>query len=272
MYWFFKSPGPETSASRRRYGWRRDLHDERDLMMYPAPPAAPVGKGVDLRAKCPPVYDQGQLGSCTAMAICAAFQFDEMSQGEHSAPIPSRLFLYFNERAAEGTTSEDSGASIRDGFKSLAREGVCPEPMWPYCVDRFAEKPGPECYQAALAHRAVSYRRLRQELGELLRCLDDGYPFVFGILVYPSFETAPGGRVPMPDRKKEQLLGGHAVMIVGYSPQEKVLIGRNSWGAAWGDHGYFYLPYEYALDRTLTSDIWCVSKVSDAPAAEPLHD
>lgn len=207
MHWFFRPSG-------RKYGWLPDKHDERDLMLYPSPPA-PGGseKGVDLRKGCPPVYDQGQLGSCTAMAICGAFQFDEIKQGDVHAPTPSRLFLYFNERAAEGTTAEDAGASIRDGFKSLARQGVCPENMWPYDVSRFAVHPGPECYKAALLHRAVSYKRLRQELGELLRCLDDGYPFVCGILVYPSFESAPGGRVPVPS-PAETPLGGHAVMVL----------------------------------------------------------
>ena len=80
-----------------RYGWKPDLPDYRD-MLYAAP-RAPKGipPKVDLRKGCPPVYDQGDLGSCTANAIGAAFQFNQMKEGLKSF-IPSRLFIYYNER------------------------------------------------------------------------------------------------------------------------------------------------------------------------------
>ncbi len=71
-------------------------------------------KHVDLRDKCPPIYDQGELGSCTANAIAAAFEFDELNQFNNKDYKPSRLYIYYNERLLEGTTDEDSGASISD--------------------------------------------------------------------------------------------------------------------------------------------------------------
>ena len=114
------------------YGWIPDIPDHRD-MMYSAPPhvVSALPAMVDLRAKCPPVYDQGQLGSCTANAIAAALQFDQMKQGEQSF-TPSRLFIYYNERAVEHTVSQDAGAMIRDGIKSVAKLGAPPEdPDWP---------------------------------------------------------------------------------------------------------------------------------------------
>ena len=116
-----------------RYGWIPDLPDHRDYA-YAAPVAALVKLPalVDLRAACPAVYDQGQLGSCTANAIGAAVEFDQMKQKLKEVFMPSRLFIYYNERVMEGTVDQDSGAQIRDGIKSVAKQGVCPEEMWPY--------------------------------------------------------------------------------------------------------------------------------------------
>jgi C1A family cysteine protease len=90
-----------------RYGWVRDLPDQRDHL-YAAPPQflSALPSQVDLRPQCPPIYDQGQLGSCTANAIGAAHEFSQMKQGLPApAPFgPSRLFIYYNERAIEHTT------------------------------------------------------------------------------------------------------------------------------------------------------------------------
>lgn len=108
-------------------GWQRDTPDHRDhVFAAPRPETTPLPSSVDLTAKCPPIYDQGSLGSCTANAIGAAYQFDQRRQGLLDF-VPSRLFIYYNERAMEGTVGQDAGAQIRDGFKSIARQGVCSE-------------------------------------------------------------------------------------------------------------------------------------------------
>src|SRR5439155_15267059 len=88
----------------------------------------------DLRPSCPPVYDQGSVGSCTGNAIGGAFEFE---QGKLVLQqfVPSRLFIYYNERVREGTVDQDSGARIRDGIKSVVKQGVCPEDEWPYSTD-----------------------------------------------------------------------------------------------------------------------------------------
>jgi C1A family cysteine protease len=201
------------------YGWLPDLPDGRDLL-YAAPIAAlpELPAKVDLRDKCPPVYDQGQLGSCTANAIGAALQFDQKKQGEKDF-VPSRLFIYYNERAIEGTVDSDSGAQIRDGVKSVVKQGACKEdPTWPYDIDHYAKKPSKAAYDEGEEHQALRYLRITQALSQFKGCLASGYPFIFGFTVYESFESqeiAKSGHVPMP-RAKEALLGGHAVLGVGY--------------------------------------------------------
>ena len=169
----------------------------------------------------------------------------------------SRLYIYFNERALEGTIDFDSGAQIRDGIKVLAKFGVCPESSWPYDISQFTRKPTAACYKEGLKHRISSYHRL-QTLDEMLNCLAEGFPFVFGFTVYESFESlkvAQTGIAPMP-KKTERALGGHAVMAVGYDQKQKRFIVRNSWGTQWGQAGYFTLPYAYI--ETLASDFWTI--------------
>lgn len=245
----------------KRYGWIPDLPDQRDYL-YAAPFEAgtPLPSKVDLRQNCPPVYDQGQLGSCTANAIAGAIEFDRMKQNLIPLFTPSRLFIYYNERSIEGTTASDSGAQIRDGIKSIGAQGVCPEPEWPYDISKFENQPPASCYQDAVAHKAILYKRLVRDLNQMRGCLASGYPFVLGITVYASFESqavAQSGQVPMP-ASNEQLLGGHAVLAVGYDDDQQTLLVRNSWGPSWGMNGYCTLPYGYVGQRNLSSDFWVI--------------
>src|SRR4030081_2814075 len=152
---------PRTIA---RYGWIPDLPYHRDHL-YSAPPAflLALPPHTDMRAQCPGVCNQGFLGSCTANAIAAAIEFDRMKQGLEDF-VPSRLFIYYNERVIEGTVKSDSGAQLRDGIKSVASQGVCPEPEWPYVIENFTTKPPAKAYRDAVFDRAVSYQSLVQDL------------------------------------------------------------------------------------------------------------
>jgi C1A family cysteine protease len=218
---------------------------------------------VDLRTECPPVVDQGQLGSCTANAIAGALQFNQMKEKLADVFPPSRLFIYYNERVIEHTVSEDSGAMIRDGIKSVAKDGAPHETLWPYDISKFTIKPSAAAYKDALKHRAILYQRLTQTLDQLKGCLASGYPFVFGFSVYESFESqavAKSGKVPMP-KPKEKQIGGHAVLAVGYDDASKRFIVRNSWGTGWGLAGYFTIPYAYLTDSNLADDFWTIKQV-----------
>lgn len=227
------------------------------LAARPAAPAPPTPGAVDLRPKMPPVYDQGQLGSCTANALCAALQCAHPTR-----PMGSRLFLYYNERRMEDDVPDDAGAQLSDGVSCLETVGVCPESEWPYVVSKFAVAPPSRCYIDASKNRAsyASYA-VPADAATMKRVLAAGHPFVVGIAVYASFESAAvaaTGVVPMPRPAAEQCLGGHAILCVGYDDARGTWTMRNSWGAAWGDRGYFYLPYAYLLDAALASDAWAV--------------
>jgi C1A family cysteine protease len=247
----------------QRYGWVPDVPDNRDLL-FSAPTAvmAALPAQTDLRPGCPAVYDQGQLGSCTANAIAAAFEFDQKKQ-QLTDFMPSRLFIYYNERAIEGTVESDSGAMIRDGMKTLNKIGVCPEGEWPYQIANFRDKPTDQCYTDAKAHQSLVYRAVLQDVHQLQGCLASGYPVVFGFSVYESFESpdvARTGVVPLPKQGEKQL-GGHAVLAVGYTDSDQTFWVRNSWGDGWGQAGYCKMPYAYLTSSGLASDFWALYTV-----------
>lgn len=253
------------ASSHGGYGWVRDLPDSRDFLY--AAPLVRLAKGlppsVDLRPKCPPVYDQGQLGSCTGNGIAATIEFDQRKSGATEF-MPSRLFIYYNERVMEGTVAQDSGAQIRDGVKSVATLGAPSETDWPYDIKQFAQKPPAKAYSDAKKDLVTSYARVAQNLSQMQGCLAEGYPFVFGFTVYESFEgneVAKTGIVPMPS-PGEHVMGGHCVVAVGYDNAKRVFIIRNSWGAGWGIKGYCLMPYEYLLNPNLASDFWTIRSVT----------
>ena len=250
-----------THRTQARFGWNRDLPDHRDQFYSAPPPPRGLPAAVDLRANCPPVYDQGDLGSCTANAIAGAIEFDRKKQRLPDF-VPSRLFIYYNERVMEGTVSSDCGAQIRDGIKSVNKIGAPPETDWPYDIAKFAQKPPTKAYTDAKLDRALQYQKVVQTLAQLQSCLASGFGFVFGFTVYESFESetvTQTGIMPMPapDEKK---LGGHAVMAVGYDSSSRMMIVRNSWGPNWGQGGYFMMPFEFILSPNC-SDIWTIRSV-----------
>jgi C1A family cysteine protease len=246
------------------YGWVRDIPDQRDLLYAPPPEVSrALPARVDLRPQCPPPYDQGQLGSCTANAIAGALQFLEGKEGAAAPTMPSRLFIYYNERALEGTTASDSGAQIRDGIKTVARQGFCPESEWPYDVGAFATRPAERCYGDALKERVSQYLRLTPATFALTTCLASGYPFVFGFSVYKSFESAKVAETGVAELPGpgERLVGGHAVVAVGYEQAAQRFLCRNSWGGRWGMAGYFTMPFQYLTDPMLAADFWTIRRV-----------
>ena len=256
----------------RTYGWKRQKADARDYKMHHLrclrALAAKNPTSMDLRQWDSPIEDQGDLGSCTANSLAGTLQLNEIKYAPTGSVYQnlSRLFIYYNERALEGSVDQDSGAEIRDGIKTLAQYGVCSETEWPYDTTQFTIKPSDQCYTDALPHIIHSYYSLdgdtsQDTLNNIKTGLASGEPISFGFDVYDSFEgdaIAQTGIMPVPV-STESMQGGHAVVIVGYDDTKQWLIVRNSWGTSWGDKGYFYMPYSIVLNG-MASDFWIIVK------------
>lgn len=249
------------------YGWVRDLPDTRDRAFIKkehttramTPPTYDLRKAYTI----PGAYDQGNLGSCSANGVGFCWQFILLRE-QKPAPMPSRLFIYYLERAIEGTINQDSGAQIRDGLKVVNKYGCCDEALWKYNIRAFATKPSQTAFKAAASHTATQYLKVEQKLTDIIACLASGYPVVFGFTVYDAFESeevAKTGILKMPT-SAEKPIGGHCVTLVGYDKAKNQFLVRNSWGTSWGQDGYFWMPFEYVTNSNLSDDFWTIRVVA----------
>ncbi len=236
-----------------KYLIKKDKDDDRDIVSDLE--AKHLPSFVDLRQFFGPVFDQGQLGSCTGNGTAALLGY--MENKKISAwQVFSRLFIYWHERQLEGSIDEDAGADIRDGMKVLQKIGAPLESYWPYHIDQFRVQPSAIAEAQATSHKINKYHRVLK-LSTAKAALAHGHPIVIGFLVYNSFESeevARTGIVPMPKADEKQL-GGHCVLIVGYDDEKQCFIVRNSWGEGWGDKGYCYLPYQF-IESEIIMDMW----------------
>lgn len=246
------------------------------LGWHPAPPsiknylvaapneesAAALPPTIDMRPGMPPIGNQGNLGSCTAWASTAAYRY-ELGKQKLADFEPSELAQYYWSRQLEGTTSSDSGATIKDAVKVLATIGAAPGDLWQYYVAKFASRPPSSVKAAAKKHLTLQYLSVVQDLNTIKAVLAAQTPVIIGISVYSSFEgdqAAKTGVIPMPT-KKDKELGGHALLLVGYDDSKKLFTTRNSWGTGFGDKGYIYLPYDYVTNKSLGDDYWALQTV-----------
>ncbi|MEY9998017.1 C1A family cysteine protease [Streptomyces sp. V4I8] len=237
---------------------------------------------VDLRSKCSPIVDQGELGSCTANAATGVLEYFQIQSSGSFTPA-SRRFIYKATRNFLGVQG-DTGAYLRSTMGALALFGVPPERFWAYDVELFDDEPPAFCYAFASNYQALMYYRLDPpgiSLNELLTdikaSLAAGLPAMFGFPVYSSIEQATEGNIPFPS-SRESVLGGHAVVAVGYDDNRAImnpldngttkgaLIIRNSWGVSWGDNGYGYLPYDYVTEG-LADDFWVLVNAENLAVA-----
>lgn len=291
----------------RKFGWVRDYPDFRDLTvdtdkapakladqgqpsvlkMVTKAGAAPVtSKSTptklpatkNLRPWCSPVEDQGEIGSCTAHAAVGMLEyFERKSFGKHTNA--SRLFVYKVTRNLMQVTG-DTGAYLRSVMGALTLFGAPPESYYPYDVNKFDEEPSAFLYAYAQNYQALTYYRLDPPgtnnttlLNQIKTNLNSNLPVMFGFSVFDSYDQTErnGGCFPFPNNS-ESILGGHAVLAVGYDDTKTIknsntggttttgaILIRNSWGASWGDGGYGWLPYSY-VTRGLTSDWWSLIK------------
>jgi C1A family cysteine protease len=244
-----------------KYHWAKQPVDTRDIPYTLTNTVQP--STVDLRPYCSAIEDQGNLGSCTGNAIAGAIELLDKRAGKNIDV--SRLYIYYYERLLEGTVNYDNGAYIRDGMRAVYNYGAPLESLWPYNISRFRNPPSVQAVQDGARRKVTSYQAVANHQG----CLDSlaaGYPVVIGFSVYSSFESATVARtgvMPYPNTSREQLLGGHAVLLVGYDKTRQVYIVRNSWGSNWGDRGYFYMPFQVIQNTSMSSDFWTIRSVNN---------
>lgn len=247
--------------------------------VYTAPPAGAAGPpaSIDLRsrvaAKDWPIWDQGDVPSCTAHAVAGVALFETIAAGRTPRVVPSRLFLYYNERVMDGDAGEEACSFVSDGIDVVLEHGFCadtadpgvvpPEAVWPYSTDltTVTTRPPAGCYAFAKSQRGFTHARVPADLHPMKGSLADGHPFTILISMCSWNRVGPRGDIPLPtpdERATADRGGWHAMAVVGYDDASRRFIVRNSMGVrgggatGWGDGGYGTIPYDFLTDATIS--------------------
>lgn len=228
-------------------------HDTRDFKYQQR--KVNLKESVDLREWDSRIEDQGSLGSCVGNAIASAYELMVRRLYPSQFTELSRLFVYYNSRLFDDSLKEDVGTFIRDGLKAVARYGICSEQLWPYSLDKFDDQPTPSSYVDAAQRLVTKYETL-YSLSDIFEVLNDNRPVVIGMILYEGFMelNATNNIVRMP-YGREDSIGNHAVVLVGYDLSKKLFLAKNSFGKTWGDNGYFWIPFDYFADNVF--ERWC---------------
>lgn len=252
------------------HGWRPDPPDHRDRLYRDVRPLASRAMRWAVRpSRCylrldqlPPVFNQGDLGSCVGHGVTELCEHVLAREG-HPRTFLSRLACYY---WARGGVPEDTGATIRDGIKGVVTNGLPLESLWPYDIARWRDAPSAEAVAEA-AHRAQGIEYLRLEsTSEILDCIAGGFPVVFGTALYEGFRrVGPSGMIPMPT-PDERPIGYHCMLQVGYSTRLDIcgerggVYVRNSWGPDWAERGNCWLSFAYL--EACAWDYWTIRRLA----------
>ena len=246
------------SIMSRVYNYQFQSHDVRDYVYQLKPSLTLSSFYIPNSIQSCPILDQSTLGSCVAHSAYVLFYIESKKKINLS-----RLHLYFCSRALDNfSLTQDTGVTIRGCMKAIKNYKLCDEKRWGYVLSNFAKLPPADAFVQTYNLTQFTYTFLPQVLETILNCLSNGHPIMLGIYLYNSFETSvvdKYGVVPIPNPQKEKLLGGHAISLVGFDVPRKYFKFQNSWGTAWGDKGYGYIPFDYILNKTLASDLVTVS-------------
>ena len=216
------------------------------------------------------VFDQGYSYTCVANAISSALQV--FLRNKHNYDVPSRTFIYSickynnysrwdcNYDTVYTPGLEDSNALQTCNKYVIPNEKTLPFPplsllnsgdggaLCSAIPDNLIIKP---------SNRTIKFREIPRGTNQIRQAIDAGHPVIIDILLYSSSLKADTdknhlGFIPLPDFKKDQYWGGHALVIIGYDDKTQLLKLRNSWGKNYGNHtGDYTISYHYIWSNTL---------------------
>ena len=251
-----KKPKRSTGTERKIKNLKKDETDDRDYKVT----STLIGKALvslfpknSLKEYCPPVKNQGSIGSCGSMAWTTAIEIRlKVKESDHYTEL-SELFHYYHVRGIYGGYPEDSGQSLRDGAKVLQKIGTCPEKMWPYNESKWNSSPSSLANSMARFWKIKEYARC-YTVEHIKESIAVGYPVVFGMKTFPDFDKGIKTHFEVP---KTFDMGGHAVTIIGYDDDLQQFEIVNSWGTNWGNKGFATMSYE-CVEKVML-DAWTLN-------------
>ena len=219
-------------------------------------------KSIDLRPLFTTIKDQGRLGTCSVFSLVSIYEYI-LKKTKREKKLSER-FVYYNVLKESGNL-KDVGSSLYGVVDSMIKYGVCSDNYCKYDVCDYASEPSNEAYTDALNHKIKVAKNVKINHNDITSALSEGYPVTISLKIYDSFGNQSKGFVyrPSDEEIKENKYGNHAMVICGYSEEDKVYIVRNSWGKRFGDNGYCYIPFSYIDDNDFTNSACIITAIKE---------
>lgn len=217
-----------------------------------APPAA-LPASVDLRAAWWDIGDQENTGSCVGWASTdgvARYHFVKAGKLEKKSKLSPRCTWMASKETDTFTSRpetfiEGAGTTLKAAVDILRKYGAVPDLTLPFHLKTFMYQGDEDAFFAAMAKlRIASYFNLQKKLPDWRSWLAAHGPILVGLDVDATWDNATATHGMLDNFQPNTVRGGHAVVAVGYTPDKRFII-RNSWGTAWGDHGFAYASEAY---------------------------
>lgn len=236
-------------------------------------------KSVDLRKYFSSIKNQGSNGSCVSFSLTSIFEYILSKQNLLKEDLSER-YLYYNARIEalkrQGKNEAnlvDNGTSFFDAIKSLQLDGICREVLCEYSSENGIDlKPTDDAYKDGRTRLITEAMNVKMTESDIKSALSEGCPVAVAVRLFDSFANMSHGFVPLPDDdeiravENENIDSSHAMVICGYSDENKVFVVRNSWGTSFGDKGYCYIPYSYITNEHLTLGACIITGTNIVPA------
>lgn len=212
------------------------------------------------------IENQLNTGSCVANATSSSLELLSLRNGVQADY--SRMFLYYNLRDPyENLRGKDNGSYLRDGFKVVNKLGIPDEKLCDFIVQNVNVKPSDYAFEQALQNKVTSYERILTDencIQNVKSAIFKGYPIIIALILDKSFYNMSKTfetQNYVGTNNSDDIIGSHALNIIGYDDDLKCFYAENSWGEGWGYKGLFLLKYDVMLKDC--HDIWCCTGFKD---------
>ena len=196
------------------------------------------------------IKNQGSIGCCVGESLAYHNFVTEYIRNNGNAKEFSVGWVYGNRLAVD---NQNSGMIPQEALKRYMEDGIVYQEDFPVLV----EMPDIETKVLAVKdsllpkaklHKIKAYAELNTIEEMKIALIQLKTPLFVGIPICQSFFSGQHeGIISNPDFNKEQPLGYHGIIIIGWSliNGNYYWINPNSWGSENGDKGFNYLPIDF---------------------------
>jgi len=193
-------------------------------------------------------YTQLQQGSCTSFAVSIAISYQANFMRRHLSFKDESFFLspsyLYNVLKGIGPC-ETAGSSIEASLQRICDKGIPRELEFRYDASTCSAIPDPKIDELAAYTRIKSFDPLQLSFDSFTGALSQGYPIIIGAYLNQKFFDLyrEGGDYIYTKEDYDQggeIVGSHAMTVIGFDQDEGSITLINSWGSGigWKKTGY----------------------------------